>query len=151
MWIIRSAPNHEMWGARSPRCILRWRDFLFLKAEKMPINRSPEKRMLRLENRDVYHSLIAPGLFSPHLTGSYRVYRMHWNAKREWKEASSLRRGSPKGYAHKLKWRLNPFTPSPSYAQRHACTDTHSQTHTCKKKNAPTLTHSVSHKYTHIY
>lgn len=63
--------------------MIKYRDFLFLQAEKMPINGSLEKRMLNLKNRDVYHSPVALGLFSPHLTGSYRVYRMHWNAKKE--------------------------------------------------------------------
>jgi len=49
----------------------------------MPINRSLEKRKERLKNRDVDHSLIPLGLFTPHLTGSYRVYRIHWNAKKK--------------------------------------------------------------------
>ena len=93
----------------------------------------------------------------------------------EWKESLFLcRRGSPKGYTHKLKWRVKTSllhlhrTHKDTHAQTHTLTNTHKQTR--KKKTlsltiythiltsfflslflAPPLFHTHSHEHTHTH
>lgn len=113
--------------------------FLF-GGKKTQINRPQKERVLKLENRDVYHSLILFSQFSPHLTGFQRVYRMHWNAKRDEKKVLPHGRGPGKDKApHKLKQKGEPLSLAQSHTRARTNAKTHA--HTCTRELKDTCTH----------
>ena len=125
--------------------------YCFFTGRMRKINRSPDKRKRKPKKRDVYQSLLHPA-HSLHIKQGFRqcIGALECKKKRM-KRSFFLTAWVPKGYAHKLKWRVTPSLTH-THTQTHLHTHTHTHMNTCKPTHFLSLSHTQTHThntYTH--